>query len=308
MTYSTGNLVVHDDYNIFATGSASGAENLSVANINSLWGVGQGDKGYGQTSPPIVTPVSIGQIITSGQWSVLLARMRSIASHEGVSIPAIVDPFGVQITPLSSLNSNISVINSNRLSCFSNGSDQVDNTLTNGGSPWFSTATHTINAVFSTYDNMRYYFNTGGKLRFSFSMSGSGGTPAGTRDIWINLLNASGTIELAATSTSRLGGWGSASILASSTGFHQIGAGTVVLFRKYDPLSYIPDTGDYVELTATGNSGTPNIITFVARYVNTASFIANTITTTHTARPPETTYIANSWGGYTFSAGSNSQG
>ena len=34
MTYSTGSLIIDDDYNIFATGNAAGTGDTSVANIN----------------------------------------------------------------------------------------------------------------------------------------------------------------------------------------------------------------------------------------------------------------------------------
>ncbi len=45
MTYSAGNTIIDDDYNIFATGNAAGTGDDSVANINSVWGAGSTEYG-----------------------------------------------------------------------------------------------------------------------------------------------------------------------------------------------------------------------------------------------------------------------
>ena len=40
MTYSSGSLIEASDYNGFVSGTAN-------ANVNDIWSVGSGDKGYG---------------------------------------------------------------------------------------------------------------------------------------------------------------------------------------------------------------------------------------------------------------------
>ena len=49
MAYAQGDSILDDHYNIFATGNAAGSGDHSVANINTIWGSGDGvNKGYGQ--------------------------------------------------------------------------------------------------------------------------------------------------------------------------------------------------------------------------------------------------------------------
>ena len=106
MTYSAGNIIVDDDYNIFATGNAAGTGDNSVNNINTIWGVGTGDKGYGQSTT--VAAVSAGDTVSATQWATLLTRNASLASHQGSSITSISNPStGDTIAAYTALSTNI---------------------------------------------------------------------------------------------------------------------------------------------------------------------------------------------------------
>ena len=65
MAYTSGDTILDDHYNDFAT------------SVNAIWGSGSGDRGYGQTNT--VSSVSAGSTITASQWSTLLARITSAA-------------------------------------------------------------------------------------------------------------------------------------------------------------------------------------------------------------------------------------
>ena len=67
MTYSTGNIIVDDDYNIFATGNASGTGDASVANINTILGTGADEFGYGQSGGLAV--VTAGTVVQATEWA-----------------------------------------------------------------------------------------------------------------------------------------------------------------------------------------------------------------------------------------------
>ncbi len=85
MTYSLGSVILADDYNIFAQGGAASPDN-NVANINTVWGVGNNDKGYGQTTLPVVPTVAAGtNVVTATQWTTLLNRISSAATHQSSS-------------------------------------------------------------------------------------------------------------------------------------------------------------------------------------------------------------------------------
>ena len=65
MAYASGDLILRDHYNTFATGSAAGTANHAVANINTVWGVGNGNKVYVQSSTLI--EVSEGVVVKAKQ-------------------------------------------------------------------------------------------------------------------------------------------------------------------------------------------------------------------------------------------------
>jgi hypothetical protein len=124
MAYSAGNTIIDDDYNIFATGNASGTPNNGVRNINTIWGSGSATYGYGQSTT--VAAVSAGSTITATQWATLLTRMTSIANHQGTSITAIGNPSaGTTISAYTALDSNITTLfGTSRLRAAGSGADK----------------------------------------------------------------------------------------------------------------------------------------------------------------------------------------
>ena len=69
MAYTSGDTILDDHYNDFAT------------SVNAIWGSGSGDKGYGQTNT--VSSVSAGSTITASQWTTLL----STVSYTHLTLP-----------------------------------------------------------------------------------------------------------------------------------------------------------------------------------------------------------------------------
>ena len=53
MAYTAGDTILDDEYNTFATGNAAGTGDNGTANLNTLWGTGTGDYGYGETGSVI---------------------------------------------------------------------------------------------------------------------------------------------------------------------------------------------------------------------------------------------------------------
>ena len=88
MTYSTGGLIQATDYNKFVQGGA--AVDHNVANVNSIWGTGYGDKGYGQSG--LLATVSTSNTVTATQWATLIARLNSISAHQSGSNTGITAP------------------------------------------------------------------------------------------------------------------------------------------------------------------------------------------------------------------------
>jgi len=154
MAYSSGSVILDDDYNIFATGNAAGSGDNSVANLNTVWGAGTGDKGYGQSDT--VSAVAAGSTITATQWATLLTRIASAANHQGTSITAISNPSaGDTISAYAALSSNITAITNSRLDAAGSGSDLTTNGTTTTSSTWDVRATTTKTVTFADAASLR---------------------------------------------------------------------------------------------------------------------------------------------------------
>jgi len=314
MTYSSGNTIIDDDYNLFAHGSTSGTPNTGVDSVNRVFGTDNVDNyGYGQTD---IDPVNVGTTISATQWATLLTKMTSAANHSGTSITAISNPSaGDTISAYAALSANIIAINGSpaRLNAHGNGADSTSTTVTTDS--WAGSASQAKTFTWSSDNAMRYFFNAGGMLRLSWSRSG--GTASSQNTAWSNLLTASGTIVITGSAASKtiaavsytgitkIGGSGTPSALLTGTGVLDA-AGTVTIFSQVDTTaSYTSNT---IAVTMNVGTGTISIgTTLTDPYSNGAPVpgpdaINGTLTQTNTIRYPSTTYLADTWGTVTVNS------
>ena len=109
MAYQSGDSILDDHYNIFVQGGASSVDH-NTANVNTLWGAGTSDKGYGETGSTLST-VSAGSTITATQWANLLNRCTALANHQGTTLTSITTPStGDTISAYTALSTNISTL------------------------------------------------------------------------------------------------------------------------------------------------------------------------------------------------------
>lgn len=308
MTYSQGGLIQATDYNTFAQGGSS--VNHAVANINTVWGVGSGDKGYGQSTT--LSTVAATNTVTATQWSTMIARLNSILTHQSGSGSGITAPTaGNTITFLSTLSGNITTGFNNRLNFASNGTDaaatgSVNTSWTTNG----AALTVTRTATFGSADQARYFFNSGGKLIVNFGGTNNAGNSKG--DDWVDLLGTKlDTIIVGAYTNSRGGSGGS--VTSSDTAIGYWNAGTTN--NKILELTSNSGTADYgsnkveVFLKTNGVQGSNGDVGNVVSVVLTVTDVAAddfddaidvTINTTWTKRPPETSNLSDVWGTPTY--------
>jgi hypothetical protein len=308
MTYSQGGLIQATDYNTFAQGGSS--VNHGVANINTVWGVGSGDKGYGQSST--LSTVAATNTVTATQWSTMIARLNSILTHQSGSGSGVTAPTaGNTITFLSTLSGKITDGFNNRLNFSSNGTDatatgSVNTSWTTNG----AALTLTRTATFGNADQARYFFNAGGKLIVNFGGTNNAGNSKGND--WVDLLgNKLDTIIVGAYTNSRGGSGGS--VTSSNTALGYWNAGTSN--NKILELTSNSGTADYgsnkVEVFiktngvqgSNGDVGTQLSVVLTVTDVAADSFddaINLTINTTWTKRPPETSNLTDVWGTPTY--------
>jgi len=313
MAYSSGSVILDDDYNIFATGNAAGTGDNDTANVNSVWGTGTGDKGYGQSSP--ISAVSAGSTITATQWSSLLTRCTTLSNHQGTTITSITNPSaGDTIEAYAALSTNVTNLYNNRLDAAASGTDITTNGSTTTSSTWDVSATTSKTVTFGSAEQLRFFFNAGGMIRMSFSLTG--GSDDKSQE-WADLLTKTGTIvvtgsaasktidSVAYTGTTKIGGGGTADTLATGTGALDYTGSATEIFKQYADTA--PYTANYIKIDASVSGA---VITFAVTLQDDAvdtiapaagtgdalDVVDGTLTMTTVVRPPSTTYLTSTWG------------
>lgn len=319
MTYSVGGLIEATDYNGFAANTASG-------NVNAIWGTGAGNYGYGQSTT--LSTVSVGGTVTATSWADLVNRIASIGNHTGVTITSRTAPVaGNTITVLNAVATDLSNLFTNRANASSSGATispatgtwwQASNTP---NSAWTITTTHTVN--FANAAAARYFFNSGGLIKWDVFKTTTG-TEADdewndlaqtlTGTIYLSGANTAHTISgVAYTGTTKSGGTGTPSTLATTTGFYNLTTVAATVYQQAADTS--PYTGDSIRIQmAVNDNSNPSILTVTTAWINASSATPGSTeiitggaagsgpTTVVNYVEPETTYLSNTWGAITISA------
>lgn len=327
MSYSQGGLITASDYNNIVGSSPSSTTNQ----INTVWAVGNGNAGYGQTA---LSQVSTGGTVTATQWASAVNTLNSMLTHQSGSGSGIGAPTaGSVISYLSTFQSSVNTSYSNRLNASTNGTDITGTapaaTVWNTSTP--TTASWTRTATFASADQARYFFNAGGKIILTFSATNTLGNAKGAD--WVSLLNTKlATMVIGSTTNSRTGTGGTVSSSNTALGYW----GCTTTNQNIITLTSASGTADYssnsvvVGIKTNGTQGSNgdlgNIFTFTitltdaAADTNTAppgipvyspvgtppvqgnfnDALNLSIVTNITVRPPETTNLANSWGTVTI--------
>jgi len=305
MTYSAGNTIIDDDYNIFATGNASGSGDNNVANINTVWGSGTGDKGYGQSST--LSAVSAGNTVQATSWANLIARNTSLANHQGSSITSITQPSaGNTIEAYAALSSNITTTFNNRNNAAGSGSDSTVNSVSTSG--WNNSSTLSKTFTFSSANAYRYFFNAGGMIRISWSRTG--GTSSTQNTTWSNLLTAAGTLVLTGAAASKtiagtsytgltkIGGSGTPTTLVTTEGAYALNSTPSLNFKQVPSSPY---GANEIEVSYSTTSTVITIYTdlsddYAPPDPSSPDNVDGTLTQVSTIRYPSTTYLTDTWG------------
>jgi len=186
MTYAKGSNIAATDYNAFAgvTGTAAASSVAAQNKAGYLYGIGFGDRGYGQSSPTLITK-NVGDAVGQ-EWQDLRSVVASLASWTNTPITLL--------PPTTSLNNGVAVTAHEQDAPSSNAYDfqnliasldanrfnyQIGNmTLTNsaasttrsttwGGGTGGITAEFSV--TFASEDAARYFFNTGGEIRLALA-------------------------------------------------------------------------------------------------------------------------------------------
>lgn len=262
MAIGSGNTILASDYNTIQS------------RVATILGAGSGDKGYGQAVSS--SQVSAGNNITAAHMQNLKSDLDKLAYHQSnaqSSAPAVSVGGTITAANWSTYDSQSTTLDSNR---FNIAAEQA--TLTTGVSPtitsgtWNNNRTHIVSVSFGSADQARYFFNAGGEIRISPTISGySSSTTKGGR--WNNLFTTAGSIRFRAYNTTASGG------SASAVGWYNL-SGTQQIFS-------IVDTGTYTnnDLTITASKSS-TVLTLNIQYNDDGStgnideYVDGTLTST----------------------------
>ena len=320
MTYTAGGLIQATDYNTFVGNTTTG--------LNRVWSTGSGDAGWGQTD---IATVSAGGTVTATNWATLVNNLSTSGTQTGTTITSRTAPVtGNIIAILANVATDITNITTNRGNAVASGTEYGTFSGTtsqtaatgSGQSAWTITFTHTI--TFPSANQARYFWNAGGivRLKYGKSSTGTDSDPdwntfagqCGSINLTGRVNGASQTIAAQAyTGTTRIGGGGTQTTLATTTGWYNLTGSPTTIFQLNNATA--PYSGEYIRTTATQTSST--VLTLVTTWVSDGSSGAGTTanitggsattspsttitgsapTTLVTYIPPSSATISNTWG------------
>lgn len=328
MSYAKGDKIDAADYNnLIGTSPSSTADR-----INTVWSVGSGSAGYGQTA---LSQVSIGSTITAIQWASLINTLNSMRTHQsgsGSGISAVTA--GQKIDWISTLTTQIASAYTNRLSFASNSAVTAGSALSSawtvtvanpGSNPptGGSSVTNVVRsfgarATFASADQARYFFNAGGRLKLNLSGTQNASTTSRTNQIISLLGYAGGVATFGANTNGGRTGTG-ATVVTNNTaiGYHTAtyNSNVTIVDITSTTANYTSDK-IYVYVNCNGTQGSNNdkglnvdfwvqIQSFSGGDNGTFgfddSFGVNVIRSIDVS-PPSITNLSNTWGAVTISS------
>jgi len=305
MSYAQFGTIQAADYNALVGANPGGTANV----LNTTWATGSGFAGYGQTAE---ANVAVGDTVTAAKWANLITKTANLASHQSSSITSVTAPAsGNTITYNANVVTNLQTTYVNKLNAVSQSGTSA-NTATYAPT-WLNAITFTHTVTFANGDAARYFFNSGGQLAITCAH------PAGTG---INLLlnnlasnvgtvvlssPTSGTATIASTSyngVTKVGGGGSTPTISTDSGYYSWTTSNANAFYQTastGPSGYL-STNINILVKTNGTQGSNgdvgNVITISTVWdeIPNGLTVATGSATTVTIRPPEVTYIANTWG------------
>jgi hypothetical protein len=169
--------------------------------------------------------VSAGGTIQASDWNSLLSGLQKGANHQGTTLTNASNTVstGGNIVPLSNLEADITLIDTNRLTAAgANMSTGVAGVTSTRTTQWNTSVTHTFTVTYASANAARHFFNSGGKIKMAFARSGGSSTNQNTS--WTNLFSDLGTVSMAANGTTISGSSQGGNGANGSRGFHQLTA------------------------------------------------------------------------------------
>ena len=260
MAYIAGDTILDDEYNTFVNNSSS------PFGLNHFAGTGALEYGLGES--PVAT-VSPGGTIQASQWNALFTGMDTIAAHTGDTLTArssvsAGDAIAIKAavaTDLATLAASVAAGSPNTSALTTSATLQAPAS----SSTWFGSFTTQVSATFSSADQMRFFFNAGGRIRIDPIRTGNGGVSgaSGKDGAWDNLYNAVGNFDIRSKTCLRSGTGETQDTFASGTGFYDLTTGYTTLLQLSDDT--YPYTANNIKIEAKLNAAPGTAVTITVK-------------------------------------------
>ena len=227
--------------------------------IIEVIGNGAGTYGYGQAIQS--SQVFQGNIITKTQWDGLRFDLVNILIHQTGVTPTLIEVARGSVIgedagdPLQAYGRAIDTARINRFFLAPGQSIIAAVSTKTYASSWSSNASMTAQLTFSNANDARFFFNSGGQIRFTSSRTG--GASSQQNNAWTNVLSNSGVVNFGANTPVGIG------FYALINSYQTIYQNT--LSTPYSANSYIIDALCNVSNNSTG---TATSVTFRIRWLD----------------------------------------
>ena len=169
--------------------------NTIRSKIINVMSTGSGNSGYGQTT--FSSNVATGNTVTKAQWDALRYDIYNALIHQTGSAPTITQVAVGDVIRYGASHPNTqydTLANTATINRFDLGTGQF---VTEGlgsqtsSASWYQSVSCTATVTFNTAEQARFFFNSGGKIRFNSSRTGGSSVQQNTA--WSNLLASVGT-------------------------------------------------------------------------------------------------------------------
>jgi len=206
MAYVAGDTILDDEYNAFVTSSSA------PFGINHIMGTGATVYGLGQTELPAVAAGEGGTsgTVTAASWNALLTAMDNIGDHTNDTLTARTqvvtgDTIAIKAAIAADLVSLAAEVagGSSSATAIAAGSE-LQSSRASARYVGSHTVEHTV--TFANANNMRFFFNAGGKIRVNLTRVGNGGGSATAKDDSVDeMITAMGNFDIGSLVSTRSG-------------------------------------------------------------------------------------------------------
>jgi hypothetical protein len=214
--------------------------NIIQSKIALVLGIGSGDFGYGQTvssnQDVAKTPIS------AAKWNLLRADLLKARQHqtgadESGNITNLTHASIISEAYRVAFNTMADLVTTNRLAVPPSTQATRDTILVGQRTtPWNVLITHSVTVNFSSTEEARYFFNTGGSL--DISATRTGGSSGAKNSSWTTMLTNMGTISLGRNTCSKTG----TGAITGSIGWSDLTTTEQLIFQKLtETPTYTPN-------------------------------------------------------------------